>query len=344
MAQAKKAKTRRKVVTEFIEGEEEEQMERIDPSEIIDPDDDSIRSIVGQFGGQDMSVKVYRVTAHGKSYCFTEGPEITEETIRNHPYGGHGRFTCHVMIAGELRRVFQANVEPPQTSAAGTSHGGSDPTLLRILERLEARLSQGSNEPMSAVLNAAVGLINSQAQKPIETPLDQLMKMAEFMTQLRGGGDSDGGGLAGVLSGIAREVAPTLLPMLLQKNPGPAGGSVSQQSEQAIIAQGLQYLKRKSMMGADPALYLDLILDNIDDERYQSILRFVLKNEFSAFVAIDPAIGEPPCLAFFQFLYNGLRSALSSANPMDVDTGGPGGNTPNTNGNGQPRKVGGKSG
>lgn len=334
-------KTKRVRVTEYEEPEEDRG--GLDDEDLagIDQDEESIRSILGQFGGSgEVEVKVYRVTATGKEYCYTDGPQITEEAIKQGPYGANGgRFLCHVMIDGQLRRVFPVNIAAPVRGGAAGEGGASD-AIVRAIERLEARLNQpAQSEPMSQVLTAAVGLINSQAQKPVETPIEQVMKMAEFIVAMRGGGEADDS-FAGILKGIAKEVAPAILPGLIQARNGGGGGQVQMSAEEEMIRSGILYLKKKCMMGTDPQLYIDFILDNADDERFGKLVQLAATQPFEIFAKLDPELANPPYLAYFKFIYDGLRSAISASDSVDVDSRGPGGDTNHVNQNGAASKGG----
>lgn len=310
--------TRRVRTTEYIDEPPEPEFD----VEIPDEEEETLRSITAQFGGQDIECKVYKVTANGKSYCYSDGPNVSEETIRSNPYGGPGRYVVHVMLGGELRRSFPVSIEPPQISAPAAGASATDNAILRALERLEQRLAAPQqSEPMSAVLNAAVGLITSQQSQPRETPLDQVMKMAEFIVQMRGGGEGDES-LKGILSGIAREVAPTFVPLLMNRQKPPLEGGDVGVIQDRMLREGLSVLKKKCIVGADPNLYLALILDNADDEKYSKLVSLAAQEEFSFFVQLDPEIGRPPYFAFFKFIYDGLRSAVESADKVERDSGG----------------------
>lgn len=324
--------TRRVRVTtrEFEEPEERDYstLPELEDDPEVDPDEDILRSIRERFGGKEYEVKVYRVTQGGKSFCFVDGPEITEESIRQHPYGGHGRFQLHVMINGELRRVEQISIEPPQAPAGTPGAVQGDTAVVRLLERIEARLftQPQQAEPMSAVLGAVVNLINGQNQKPPETSLDQFLKIAQFVRETTGPSGDDAS-LTGILGGIAKQVAPVLLPGLMRGAVAgaPEGEQMGQQTEQLMLQQGIALLKKKCMIGSDPSLYLDFILDNADDIRFAKLVRLAATEQFEVFTRLDPEIARPPFRAYFEFIYNGLRSAFNAANKVGVDTGGQGG-------------------
>lgn len=311
--------------------------------EEADPDEDVLRSIRERFGSNGYEVKVYRVTQSGKSYCFTDGPDISEESIRSNPYGGHGRFVLQVMVNGELRRVEQVNIEAPQAPAASGSGGAQDSAVVRLLERIEARLNAGPQEPMSNVLNAVVSLINNQNQKPQETTLDQFIKVFEVVRGMQPADSAND--LTGILGGIAKQVAPVLLPALMgggatASAPVVEGGQMS--TDEMVLRQGIAFLKKKCMIGADPALYLDFILDNADDPRFGRLAQLAASEGFEFFVSLDAELGQPPYQPYFKLIYDGLRSALNPVHQVEVDTSRAGGDKANTSRNGAAGKGGSK--
>jgi hypothetical protein len=326
-----------------------------------DPADDTVRSILSQFGAPgDVEIKVYRKTPTGKSYCYTtSSQEFSEESIRDNPFGGPGRYALHIYAGGEFRLAKDINIEGPQLARNGASR--PDDLLMRMLEQrlasIEARLSAPAqqSEPMSAVLQAAVNLINAQMVKPVETPMEQVMKMAEFIVSMRGGDKDDT--WKDVLSGIAREVAPTVLPMLMGPRPGAPVGAPAQQQiggddvknteeqARAVEAQlraGIAYLKKKCMIGADPELYLGLILDSADDESYARLIHLATTQEFELFARLDGEIANAPYREFFETIYNGIRSAYQATNPVAVDPKRASGNVGNAAVDAASRKNGSK--
>lgn len=114
--------------------------------------------------------------------------------------------------------------------------------------------------------------------------------------------------------------------------------------ENAMLKQGLNYMKRKALAGSDPGLYIDIVIDNRDEPLYGQLIRRILESDFSAFAAIDPDIARPEYEPFFRAIYDGVRSVFIQPHPVESAAGGENGNGGNIEKDGRTRKgSGGKS-
>ena len=341
-----------------------------EPEPILEPevlpdteaeDEETIRSVMSPFVGErDVEVKIYKLKSNGeRSYCFTTGKNFTEEEIISHPRGGYGNFQANVLIGGSLRRSFPVPIEPPQAIAGGMAANGQSDVIRLLMDELRELREEVRNrrdgEPMSAIMQGVSQLIaaTTQAQlqrPPVETSLDQMIKFAELVNNTRGGGADDWWKPA--LAGAIKEGLPLLGALASKANaPQPQNQQPQQESPQMTAEQSeamfkdqiraaFTFLKKKCLAGSDPDLYIDTILDNADEPTYQYLIHRIVTEDFTFFASIDAEIGKSPFRAFFETIYNGIRSATSQHHPMDDDTGRESGDAANLASDAKPGKNG----
>lgn len=359
----------KEVTTRYVPPPEDDED---DKPEIFDAAEETYSQFLQKFGTEGVLVKVYRQTQRGTQYCFHGTPsEIDEETVRvyhaKQTYAHEeGQYFARCFVRGEPRDSFPINIAPQVGATVehgGMAQGGANSEMLRMMERLvdklEARTQQ--QEPLSSLADAMVKI--QQMTKPPDLPIDVIMKAVELgktISSNGSGGESEwtpiikealthaGPILGGLLGGLARGVpgrVPAAIPSgAIQTNPNGEGGNMPEnpQAEAAQLALAVGYLKRKCIAGSNPELYIHVILDNAEEETYQRLIRKIATEEFSAFAAIDPEIGKPPFLAFFKYIYDGLRSALAEADKVVSASGGTGGDGGDAPKNVTPRKGGAK--
>jgi hypothetical protein len=85
------------------------------------------------------------------------------------------------------------------------------------------------------------------------------------------------------------------------------------------LRQGVGYLKNKCRLGKDPGLWVDLIVDNLDESYYVELARLAgLGIEDFAKALRDPDICQLPYRPWFEALLKGVKDALES---KDVENG-----------------------
>ncbi len=330
--------------------------------------EDTIRSIVGKLGGGgELSIKVYKVLpGGGDQYWYTaDSSEIDEEKIRNVNLGVGGKFHVKIFVGDELVKVHPISIADAPgvgSGSAGVPAAGTDPVLLLILQRMQAleaaAVRQAPAEPFDRMADAMVKLNSIRGDSaPKEMPIDTLLKCIELGKTLGGGGTSDDSWL-GVVKEIFKEIGPALAPLAMaamrsaQPATAIAAGSASvpgatdmQQEEEKIAAQlreGIVFLKKKCMQGADPEVYLSLILDSAGEEEFAKLIHIATSQDFAVFARLDPDIEKPAYIKFFKQIYDGIRSEFSGDDSVVPDSGGAGGDASNTTGNVRIIKTGGK--
>jgi hypothetical protein len=350
---------KRKVVTEYIE-EPEESVPAFPAEPVVDEDEVTIRNVMAPFVGErEVEVKIYRQRQNQESYCFTTGPQFTEEEIINHPRGGFGNFVARVLINGDLRRRFPVPIEPPQSGVNSVTSQPQSDVIRMLMDEIRSLRETMHREPqpMADIMQGVSALITATAQAqlqrpPAETPLDQFLKFHEALNSMKGGEDD---WWKPALASVAKEAVP-MLGALMQRAPT-ASAQQPQQSQQpqsaitgeATVPQmdiqlkmGIAFLKQKCLAGSQPELYIEVICDNSDATQYQELIHRVVTQDFSQFAALDPEISKPPYEHFFRSIFDGLRSEFAPAHSVATPSAGSGGHASNTSGNGASSKNGSK--
>lgn len=343
--------TRREIEDDDIE-------ERPAPSIEMDPAEETYAAYVRSQGKDGVVVKVYRQTQRGRQYCYLGNPdEIDDENVRlyhsKQPYAREeGMYYLDVFVHGERRNSFPLPIAPqvstPGSDTAHSSNNGME-TVVRLLQeqnaRLESRLmtvQQQEREPIGALADAMLKLQQIQGGSGgNQMSADTLLKAIELGRTM--GGDGGGDTWQRLLADVVREGMPVIVPLLqglMQKQTTPNGGPpmaiTGQQVSAAEIAAFKKltgFLKKKCLAGSEPALYVELVLDNQDE--YGQLLHWINAQEFSAFAALDPEIASEPYKAFFEFLFNGLRQATKGKNQVGPAEAGKTGDASNTPANGK---------
>lgn len=346
-----------------------------EPGEIespIVPQDEAeqgYENFVKSFPQEGVVIKVNRITGeNGKLYCFRAAPHElgdVQEHLRlfhsKQPFAQEvGNYTLEVFVNGELRTTFPQNIAPqaPPQGTAGTMASAPGSDVIRLLmeqnARLEQRLlqvQQHDREPIGALADAMLKIQQIQGGgSKQELPLDTIMKAIELGKDLNAAPNDDWKSwlmpvlkeslpvIQGIVAG-ARQQQQQALPQQVQ----PGGQqTVPINTDDQMLHAGIAYLKQKCLSRSHPGLYVDLVFDNKDNPQYAALIRRILTSEFSEFVSLDPQLGQPPYREFFEFFFNGLRSAFAEDNPLDDDSDGTGGDTANPSSNGSSGKAGSK--
>lgn len=333
------------------------------PEYLTQEQDDTIRSIVSRFGGDELEIKIYKqLPGGGEQYWYTtDSDQIDEEKIRTVNGGIGGKFSIKIFVSGELQKVKHlAIADAPGLVVALGAAGASDPLMGVILQRmasLEANLQRQpmQREPVNDIVDAMVKMDAMRGgSAPKEMSVETIMKCIELGKSLGGAPVDDS--FMGVVKDLLKEVAPVVAPILMAGMRSPAvngqpaiaadtpGGTEMERAQkiEETLRNGIAFLKKKCMMGSSPDLYLGLILESAEDERFAQLIHIALTQEFAVFAKLDPEIEQPAYVKFFRHIYDGIRSEFSARDTVDDDSGGAGRNAPDPASNVRVIKGGGK--
>jgi hypothetical protein len=322
----------RRKITEYVDGE---------PEKIVVPDaaEESYEQFLSKWGRDGAKVRVYRMTPQGRQYCFVDTPEnVDQEALRIYHAKqtfAHetGSYQIEIEVNGETRPPFHILIAP-QTSAPGVPESASSGPMAQMFqmlqaqnERLERQLSQmqqTTKEPIGEIADALLKLDQLRGGQQKELPLDSLIKAIQLGKEMGGGGETD---WTVKLLDVVKDSMPALQGLFASMAARANGNGGVEMNEEALLKQGIAFLKKKALAGSNPELYVGVVVDNQEEPLYGRLIHKILETDFSAFAALDADIGRPEYEPFFRALYNGVRSCFIEANTVEADTGGASGNT-----------------
>ena len=339
-------KRTRRITEEF---EDENRIKSESDFKVDDPAEVEYENLLAKEGAEGCVIKLYRQNPNGsgREYLLQGAPsEITEEYIRLYhaqQVNAHEStiYFRNVEVHGVLRQSFPTRIGP-QVSTPGSapsihSNNGSD-MMVRVLqqqnEMFQRLLLEKSNHRGESITDLAQALqtLDQMRGPRQETPSELIMKAIELGAKMNnGGGDHEGwqpmlmevlksaGPLIGqIVGGIAAKNGGP--PVVQSAIPAQGVQQVSEEENKVLLMDAVTFLKQKCLRNSDPQLYVAVICDNAESAPYDQLVSRITREEFSFFETIDAEIGKPPFRAFFEFIYNGVRSWANEANPVDDDS------------------------
>lgn len=346
-------------------------VEEIVPENILEPEEqgpteldynledvqtaEKLSEIVEQFPQAGITVKLYDEDG---AYCMQilDPTHIDEEIIRKRC--GHGNFKLRIYVGGKYRQyiplpIRQIQPDASVNSSPGSRNGDNGYSHSDFLERqaqrthellLAALTNHGSGGPSLTDITTALSNIDNLRGKQ-ESALEMVLKGIELAKSMNGDTDwkSD-------LVQMGREVLPKIsdgVMSVMGNRNGQAqaiGNSTETSSPPEVvitpeaIKMGIGYLKKKCLSGVPVDLIIDWVTTNADE--YQGLIHVILNQDFAEFAKFDMEIGSEPFLSWFRQLFDGLRSAFSSTDSVDNDTGRMVGNTSDPRNHGESREGG----
>jgi hypothetical protein len=334
----RKPKERTTIIKDTLPGEEEE----TGSMELVDEDlqDSEFQNLVAKIaGGSPVSFKVYRITSKGSDYCFAseDAGEFDEELIREY-YPQGGKFMIRIYREGKYVQSVSTRIAPqPQTSVAnGSNNGEIQVQMLReqlqwqqnitttLLQNRPVAPTTPTQPPptmaeMVQTIVALQGLNNGHTDNNSQA-MEMILKGIEIAREVESGGD-----WKSQLISTFKDVAPAVIASLpaassngepvtnTNTNPPPRPVPVAPSVEQETT-QVIKYLKAKCIQGIPPDFFVDAVLINSDEPKYQYLLQQIATQTFEQFVTIDPEIGNEAYGTFFRSIYDGLRQELNREN------------------------------
>ncbi len=354
---------RKKVVRteEFLEDDPPSNREiPIDPRVL--QDEDTLDYALKQFDDRNGLELKYYLTQPGGSAFIGGYPDIVPESQLQDWYPQGGKFEVRIYVHGEFRdRRFMIIAPRPggMVSNGGGSGGSLEVQLLREqLQMLREEIRSRSQVPQQSsaleLAQAVAAMQQLNGGSGNSGSIAEMFKTAMDMAKMIKGVPDEDNTFLGVVKDVVKEAGPTLLQGLFAAGKTPAmlpASSVAipptenpENQMDPALKQGLIFLKKKALAGADPGLYIDFAVDNRENELFQGVLHAILApdSKFEVLSALDPEIGQPPYVEFFRAIYDGLRSAFSQTDTVVVSGVGKAGNVSDITDHAKPRKPGSK--
>lgn len=329
-------------------------------NEVQEEQEEEIRRLINILGPE-ARVFVYRADHTGKIFLTNCEPNFWSEQwlqqsygegtyyiqIRNHKGNWGGARTVRIgpLPAGEK----PAQIVPAVATPAAQANGQLDLRTQLLIDELNAqrqmimkmieRPAEGTS--MTELVQAMAAL------KAMTTPSPEAVTgMEAIMSILKTGMEIGATGNVemkkdGILSTIKEalpilgEVVKTVFAKSNAENPQgsmaaqlPAAG---EDRSLAMLRHGISYLKQKALQGKRPDVYIDFILENLDDPQWQPFLK-MCQGPFEEIAKIDPDLLNAPFRPWFEQLWNELKAAInqtpeeqSHGTIENTDAGGPAG-------------------
>jgi hypothetical protein len=347
-----------KIVTTETKEIDPDADEQETPADNPNPDQSELMDYLEGISGTANIVKIYKIIEGVRNYCGkTEPGTLNEDAILKKWGGGQyflSAFSNGRYVQGGTRTI---NLFEPIEDAlkqrdnnAQHEHNSGEISALRdslnrqqemILRMIEAN-SQKDHVSMPEIFGMMRDM-QAMAPKPPDltsllTPVMDLfgktMEMAKDAAS--GGGDDKWSWIKTAIEKLPAVIAPMLA--RAQGVPANNGGSEVQtiSPEQALVMQGLEWLKKKARSGKSWETISEMLADNMDDELFGPVAVGILNSPFESLVQFDPEIGKEPLRTWFQSLYNDLREIMKGQHGIDTDSkpdAGPGGGAPDASGN-----------
>jgi hypothetical protein len=322
-------------------------------AELVD-DGEDVNKIVQSLGAGKIEVKVDQEQLGDWAFCFATSGTINEEAIRN-TYGP-GRFRVRIFKDGALHETVYLRIAAriDGTAAAlqnsGTLAGMQNDATLRIMEKMFSQ----QMSVMSSIIQAVAGRDAPQTTGPSIIEIIQLVKElgqkgdgAEKVVEIlmrgielgRESGGKEPESFGQQMLKVVSEVAPAFLGNR-QLTAGNPPVEQNPMNKEAILRDGINFLKGKCSAGSHPDLYLSLILDNGSAPLYQGLIQWVCETSWEEVCKFDPDLGRAPHEQFFRKIYDGLRREFGVKNSVVPHSGGKRGNKANPVSDANPGGVG----
>lgn len=101
----------------------------------------------------------------------------------------------------------------------------------------------------------------------------------------------------------------------------------------AQMMYGIGYLKTRCLLGKDPGLWIEMLMDNMDQEHYASIVGLVDKTIDEIAALTDPSIAKLPFRSWFERVFQGVKNAIAERDKSDGASDRPGSDDTDSPGN-----------
>lgn len=329
-------------ITKETTEDDETQQTGQDEMEEVPPDEIELAEFLGGLPGSGIKLKIYKFVDGNAAYVFSSEPGVLTEELIMQKGGGGGKYQVTAFKGGRFIRggskIFYLYTPPEITQKSPGNDAGNNPEISALREMIQNQnqlilgLIQGMQNQapreQSSVTELASALRELAALQPKQPDVMSLLnpmttlftKTMELAKDATGGDDSKMSWLKlikegmNMLPGMIQQLAPAANAGKTTIN-APINAEAAQQQALAMLHKGLDYLKDKALKNADVGLYVDLVMDNIDNPMYRPFL-VILNHPFEEIFQVDPELEKQPYRDWFQSLYNALKENL-----VDQETG-----------------------
>jgi hypothetical protein len=285
------------------------------------------------------TVTVNRVNEQGKEELLDRWPALEFDLYSIRDNYGPGTYWIYGRDGKQLRKkgrvIFARTLDEQRLLASGRPGGiaAAAPPATDLLALFERQAQQNrdmmqmfvqlnrapATDPATIIdLASKLATMGNRGNNNGGGSFEDFMRIAKFVREFGGGG---GGGDGAGLIGFGREIVSALRerenssqPQLAPNGQAPTGEAQVQFLIKQAISRQLPVLIRGAQAESDPAVYAQLLLDQVPDLYLRPLLRELQKPEwFSLLVSVSGAV--VPHQAWFEALRNEVLSVTSQDPP-----------------------------
>lgn len=325
----------------------------VDDAEEEVPPEDDIGTFVRNVGGDAASVKVYRIEGSRMRVVASDVPpamctegwlqlEHGEGTYQVRLVDSQGNYIKSKQIyvgppgisqqleiarkRAELKKISNGEVMP-------SSNGNNELQLQLLREELNSQrqimveliralaVKNESAQPSATSVSELAQVL--QLGREMSNPASQLGEIINVFKQGLEIGASGGVPEKPMWMTVVEEIGkvlPAIVKPAVKPSDIPAASAAEQIPVQAgedmskvLLRQGIAYLKGRAERGTDPGLWVDVIVQNLDEPQWKPFVA-LLEKPYEEIASIDPDLSRPPYQQFFRAIYDGVKQALSETN------------------------------
>lgn len=310
--------------------------------------DDDLDALIAGFGASPFKIKVYRVTQFGSTFCFQTTESIDESYIQS--LHGGGKYAVRLYRDNVLVKTIYYDIETKPVTSNGVvpANNPNDVSVMQI-NMLREQLSMFQNmvmafigrpapipqqaTPMTELVAAMQGMHGIMPQR--SDPMDLFIKGMELGSKGNGASPDWKSELIHTAKEVLAPVAGVLATEAIKKQNPPIQQQIAAPSNEgqqnmingvpnALIKQGISWLKGRIQQGLEPELAVDWILQNANDPMYQPFYVMAVQGGIDAFINIDSEIGNEPYRSWFSKVITLIREVYNesvSGHSTDISGG-----------------------
>ena len=285
-----------------------------------------------EFGSLIVLTKVHKLNGADRAFCFQSDTPVDEVTLQNmYPLGGKFIVTeynsANELVGNPTVLTIEAKPNAVQPATGGSSEDIRTRMLMEELaftRNMMLQMINGVFSKQSQVAGTPLGELAQAMQvihqiSPQNNSADLILKGMELGMKANG----SGGDWKTALVDTAKDIAPVVVQAFsTARAQQPQGQHTMIATPQAMLKQGLDWLKPRIVGGMEVDLAVGWVIQNANDPMCQQLLTHAAQG-IEAFVAVDPEIANEPYKTWFTTAIVNLRQwyAAQSADQDDNERG-----------------------
>lgn len=283
--------------------------------------------------------KIYKLNGGSRSFCMLTTEPVDEVFIQTQ-YPNGGKFV--VLEFNQMNQLLNQNhyeIEPKTMAIVPNGNGGNGTNDIQIrmlfeelnftrqmlMTQLQNNKGNGGSS-ITELVGALAGL--HQLAPGGKDPVDLIIKGMELGSKNSGGTDWK----TELLSTI-KEVAPSAIQAVAMSNRQPNGMEqpMLAASPDAVLKQGLNWIKSKIVSGMSTDLAVEWLIMNANDPQYHQLLSTAIQGTVDNFIAVDTDIANEPYRTWFTTAIQQIKEWYAEQQQVETGSDMDGGTRNDTN-------------